>query len=169
MPPIPSVSQHSISVTKNENTPKILIQLKAKYKSTHLSWLQFLEQKFETPIQFLYIYHSKIICLLDSAIYQKAVKNWQLKLMKRRHCPSFRVRLIEYSEDLRQLIQNWFANIKNLNLSIQENLGEIIIQIHPSTRLRQFIIGKDGSEIKLLQQFLNENNQFGINFQIEVF
>ena len=80
----------------------------------------------------------------------------------------YHVRLVKYSQNLSQLIKNWYVNIKELEISVEAIGSSYQITITAPKNLRQFVIGKNGAEIEMLASFLDKCIAGKQNYQLKI-
>jgi hypothetical protein len=156
---------------QEHDSPTDELKYKFKYSSIHLKWLQFFINRFNVSPRLIFFYKDRTIVIIDS-------KNFpSLKLKWARYCKNNivnngqHIRIINNSNNLEDLIKNWFPNIKSKQVSIEKGIDtekkiefqDVTIQV--AKNLRQFIIGRAGFELEMLDNFLNthflhNNNYF---------
>ena len=133
------------------------------YTSTHLSWFQFFKKKVKIEPLLIYIHEQCVICFVDPTIYQKILRKWNNYLKYCSSKPQFHVRFIKFSQELNEIIEFWYFNIKDLEVSIVFNQNSFEILLNAPKKFRKFLIGRHGKEIEMLVSFLE--NCIAGNFQ----
>ncbi len=134
-----------------------------RYTSTHLAWFQFFEKKIKIEPLLVYIHEDCVICFVDPMIYQEILKKWNNYMKFCYSKPQFHVRFVKYSQDLKEIIEFWYFNIKNLEVSIDFDENSFKILLNAPKKYRKFLIGKHGKEIEMIVSFLE--NCIAGNFQ----
>ena len=145
-----------------------IINFKISYTNKHLGWIQFIEKKIKTKPKFVHLYEDRLFVFIDSANFNQANRQWHYYLKRRRYKTMYHVRLIKYSQNLSQLIKNWYVNIKELEIKVETIGSSFKISIMAPKNLRQFVIGKNGVEIEMLASFLDKCIAGRQNYQLKI-
>jgi len=68
--------------------------------------------------------------------------------------PHFHIRFIKFSQELKEIIENWYFSIKELEVSVEFNQNSFEILLNAPKKYRKFLIGRHGKEIEMLVSFL---------------
>lgn len=138
------------------------------YSNEELGWIQWFEKLIKISPKFVYIHGSKLFFFIESKDFGEINRKWHQFMKLKKFKIYFHVRLLEFTQDLELLIHHWYKNIKNLEVKINfsQNIYEILICAPKN--LRQFVIGKNGSEIEMLGTFLSECVIGNYQFQIKI-
>lgn len=123
-----------------------------KYSSTHLKWLHFFNNITNVDPRLIFIYANRIVVIVSSDDLEICKSKWDYFRKKKHIDKDLHVRIIAESLKIKGLITNWFQNIKYIEVLI--NKDEIILKT--AKNLRQFIIGKSGFELRMLENFINK-------------
>ncbi|WP_371801932.1 hypothetical protein [Candidatus Lokiarchaeum ossiferum] len=145
-----------------------VINFKIFYTNNHLGWIQFIENKIKTKLKFVHIYEDRLFVFIDPDKFDQANRQWHYYLKSRRYRTMYHVRLIKFSQNLSQLIKNWYVNIKELKIDIESIGSSYQITITAPKNLRQFVIGKNGVEIEMLASFLDKCIAGKQNYQLKI-
>ena len=145
-----------------------IVNFKIAYTNNHLGWLQFLEKKIKTKPKFVHFFEDRLFVFIDPSKFQHANRQWHYYLKTRRYRTMYHVRLIKFSQNLSQLIKNWYVNIKELEVDVDINGESYQITINAPKSLRQFVIGRGGAEIEMLASFLDKCTAGKQNYQLKI-
>ena len=125
------------------------------YTSTHLAWFQFFKKnKIDIEPLLIYIHEDCVICFVDPIIYQEILRKWNKYLKFGRTKPYFHIRFIKFSQELKEIIENWYFSIKDLEVSVEFNQNSFEILLNAPKKFRKYLIGRHGKEIEMLVSFL---------------
>jgi len=133
------------------------------YTSNHLAWFQFFKNEIKIEPFLIYIHEECVICFVDPIFYREILRKWNNFM---RYCsskPQSHVRIIKFSQDLKEIIEYWYFHIKDLEVSIDFDENSFKILLNAPKKFRKFLIGKHGKEIEMLVSFLE--NCIAGNFQ----
>ena len=111
----------------------------------------------------IYIHEESVICFVDPMIFQEILGKWNNYMKYCSSKPQSHVRIIKFSQELKEIIEFWYFNIKDLEVSIVFNQNSFEILLNAPKKFRKFLIGRHGKEIEMLVSFLE--NCIAGNFQ----
>jgi predicted RNA-binding protein Jag len=132
-----------------------------KYSSNHLNWIQFFNDEFNITPRLIFFYEDRCVIVIDSDKYSNFKWQWDCYYKNRFLKIKIHIRIIDNSNSIEGLIQNWFQNIKDIKVKFdityedEKEIPTIFIQV--AKNLRQFVIGKGGFELRILEYFINNH------------
>ena len=152
----------STAETKQNLAPqkkKFLLHYHLKYSEDHLNWMRFFDQIRITP-KVIFLYGNRVCVFVEQKSFDDTNRRWKffLKTHRRGEKPIGHIRILGWSNDLEQFIRNWFVNIKEFDIQITPDFTQstINITLGPPPHLRQFLIGKKGRELTMLNTFFDQ-------------
>ena len=159
-------SNQSTFIVQNQTDYYINFQI--KYTSSHLAWINFFEPILGISPELLYLYQDKVLIFINPDQFLETRRKWQNYVKLHVHSFKHHIRIKSYSQNLTEIIGNWYQNIKNLEIQISIINKCVQITLKPPSYLRQFVIGKNGSELELLTIFLHDCVQGNYNFLLKI-
>ncbi len=151
-----------------QNQTDYYINFQIKYTSSHLAWINFFEPILRISPELLYLYQDKVLIFINPSQFLETRRKWQNYVKLHVHSLKYHIRIKSYSQNLTEIIGNWYQNIKNLEIQISIVNKCVQITLKPPNYLRQFVIGKNGSELELLTIFLHDCVQGNYNFLLKI-
>ena len=151
-----------------QNQTDYYINFQIKYTSSHLAWINFFEPILGITPELIYLYQNKVLLFINSDRFLEIRRKWQNYVKSHINSLKFHVRINPFSQNLTEIIGNWYQNIKNLEIQISIVNKCVQITLNPPKNLRQFVIGKNGGELELLTIFLHDCVQGNYNFLLKI-
>lgn len=151
-----------------QNQSEFYVNFQIKYTSSHLAWINFFETILGISPELIYLYQDKILIFIIPDRFLETRKKWQNYVKSHISSLKFHLRINPFSQNLTEIIRNWYLNIKNLNIQISIVNDCVQITLKPPNNLRQFVIGKNGGELELLTIFLHDCVRGSYNFLLKI-
>jgi hypothetical protein len=154
-----------ISKKEFESSRKSLFRL--IYSHEDLKWIQYFHGIFQISPKLVFLYENRVIVFFEEEVFQKCQRIWSVFKKKPEQV---HIRIIKIAQNLSQFIQNWYGHLKGIEIHFKAGTNEKIkvVLIQCPKNLRQFVIGKNGYEFRMLEAFLNKYSDEDSTYKVQI-